>query len=151
MAHHRLGLLHGRTADLSAHPALLHLTGCHLDLRGQRPGHTSGHSGGRAWGSAPVWLQLSSGHARRLRNLSVHRVLIISVCACRTSSSSCGHGRRLRRRHAIRLGHALHIALLCVAHLLGVLLVLRASLAVTLRRENRRCLLIRVHLLLLCR
>lgn len=155
MTHHRLRLLHCRTADLSAHSALLHLSGCHLNLGRKRSSHPSGHSGGRPWSSAPIFLQLTSRHAWRcsgiLRKLSMHRTLIIAVCSRWTCSSGCSHGCRLGWRHAVCLRHARHVALLRVAHLLRVLLMLRASLTVSLRWEDWRCLLVRMHLLLLCR
>src|SRR5690242_805805 len=153
MTHHRLRLLHCGTADLCAHSALLHLTGRHLNLGGERSSHSSRHSGGRPRGGTPIRLQLSPSHARGcpgvLRELSMHGILIISVCARRARSSRCGHGCCLCWRHAVRLGHAGHVALLCVSHLLRMLLVLCASLAIALRREDWRCLLIRMHLLLL--
>jgi hypothetical protein len=99
MAHDRLGLLHRRTADLSAHSALLHLTWCHLHLRGERSSHASRDCSRRPRSCASVLLQLPTCHARGssgvLRKLPMHRVLIVSVRSRWASSGSCCHGCRL--------------------------------------------------------
>ena len=50
----------------------------------------------------------------------------------------------------VRLRYTRHITLLRVTHLLRMLRMLSSSLTVALGWENWRCLLVRVHLLLLC-
>jgi hypothetical protein len=152
VVHHGLLLLHSRAADLCAHTAL-HLARRHLDLRCESARHGVCDGGGRSWRNASITLQLTSRHAGRcariLRKLVLHRVLVISVRACWACSSSCCHGCRLGWRHTVWLMHAGHVPLLRITHLLMVLWVWGASLAVPLRGKDRRCLLVRMHLLLL--
>lgn len=142
MAHDGLWVLHRRAADLSAHPSLLHLSRCHLNLRRKRTVHSIVDVGWGPWGNTAVILHLRDGHAwgcaRVLCQLAWDSALIVvSGRACRSCRCHCCCLLLLLLllRGQVRILHARHVLLLGKVHLLMMLRMLRvrrAAMAIAL-------------------